>query len=1006
MKDKFLIIEASAGSGKTYSLAMRYLNILSNLKDERLINSIVAITFTNKAAAEMKERILAFLKGLSGIDNTIHINSEKLSISKEEAIRFLVGVIKNYDDFNIMTIDSFMNRIMRAFAFDLKINPNYEISFESDEIFDIAFENMILDKRLEKKLLDFLKVRLNYGDNGMDGIAIISKALRKLAFLDLKTCKNTVSDAEVLEWLKKRIGKIKNAFDDIEKRKNEIFKRLSELAEDMKNKGCFDGRRVRSGGFLFNAEKLSENIDRFERICKEGLCHLLKNDALEKGCKIDEIRDLACELFNIHATSKIYSNYKTLDSTLAILKEWKENRKKVEEYFNVIDGRTVVERIMEILSRDEGVSYAFLRLGEEIKHYLIDEFQDTSKEQFKAIEPLIENALSEEGSLFIVGDRKQAIYAWRGGDYRLFDKIKRYTVPIAPTIDKLDDNYRSFKNIVEFNNAVFSPDKLPKKKIEEIFKECKKSKIVLREINNVYSNVKQNKIKEEEGYVKVILRRQPKEKEGFDKDEFYKVKLLDTLKELFNKGVDPSSVMILLRRKEDIEKVVLWISEEFDNISILTEDSLILTQNFEVKRLLLLISALVYDKDEGYRKALEELFGYIDFEKLLQQTEGFSIYELAVFLLSKFDFNYENNRIYIDTLLEELLKKTEEGKTSEEILEEIYENPATVNLPENVNALKVMTIHKSKGLQAHTVVVPFYDWRIYDSKKEIFDCIYVNEFENFMFADVSKLKDVVRDAKRIYCEKLKVDFIEALNLMYVANTRAQSNLVIIGLYKIKKDKSGKEEIPTNITASNILREILNNNRILNRKLEKTEEDEIFEVGDIEIPKKSAIESSAVELSKSISFNIRDKLKIDPLIDIYDSEKEKRVGELFHTAISFIDSIGENIDETLKNAYRRAVNFLGYEEDEVFNLLKNTVEDLSFYFEGFDRCFNEKEFVSKKGEILRPDRIVIKNNTVFVIEYKTGTEDEEHKRQLRRYLKLFKNAKGILYYCKRRKKICL
>ncbi|WP_022670983.1 UvrD-helicase domain-containing protein [Hippea alviniae] len=999
MEDKFSIIEASAGSGKTYSLAVRYLNILSGIRDEKFISSIVAITFTNKAATEMKERIIAFLKSLGEIDKTVSVNRKDLHISRNKVVRLLVSIVKNYDDFNIMTIDSFMNRIMRAFAFDLQINPNYEISFRSDEIFDIAFENMILDKKLEKKLLDFLKVRLSYGDNGMDGVAIISKALKKLALLDLKTCENTVSDDEILNWLKSKVGKTRNMFDDIEKRKKEIFEKLKELAEEMKNKDCFKGNKVRSGGFLFNFETAFKNIDRFKHICKEGVYELLKSDALEKGCETKKIKELACELFDAYVMGEIYSNYKVLNSTLEILREWEENRKKVEEYFNVIDGKTIVDRIMRVLNSDKGVSYAFLRLGEKVNHYLIDEFQDTSKEQFKAMEPLIENALSEGGSLFVVGDRKQAIYAWRGGDYRIFDSIKRYSFPISPIISKLDYNYRSSKNIVEFNNRVFNPEKLPRKEIEKVFKECNKSKIILREIKNVYSNVRQNGIKKEEGFVKVILKEEPRD--GFDRDEFYKRELIAVLKEFFDKGVDPNKVMILLRRKEDIKKVVLWISEEFEGVNILTEDSLILTQNFAVKKLLTLISVLIYDGDDGYKKASEEWFGCIDFEEIANKTKGFSLYELAVFLLSEFDFDYENNKLYIDTLLEEILKRLNEGRSSEEIIEDIYENPATVVLPENVGALRVMTIHKSKGLQAHTVIVPFYDWRIYDSKKEIFDCIYVREFKNFMFADVFKLKGVVKDAKRIYCEKLKVDFIEALNLMYVANTRAQSNLAIIGLYRMNKEKQIKK-MPKNITASNILREVLKDD------MREFEEHESFEIGKIETFGESSIERESIELSSRIFFNIRDRLRIDPVLDIYESQKDKRIGDLFHTAISFIDTVGEDVDKCLEGAYRKAVNLLGYEEKDVLRLLKNTVEDLALYFKGFDRCFNEKEFVNKKGEIVRPDRIVVKDNNIFVIEYKTGAEKEEHEWQLRRYMNLFKNAKGILYYCRNRRSkiLCL
>jgi len=988
------IIEASAGSGKTFSLAKQYIELLAlykgiysadNVLRPNSIGSIVAITFTNKAAGEMKERVLNFLKELAGLRRQEKTTGSSI-LDRRRALEVLIEIVENASDFNVTTIDSFMNRLLKTIAFDVKINPDYEVSFDSDELFLTVFNELLSDQRLKNDLLELLRDQLLLNKSGFNPDAILRSAIYE--FKDVEIDDGVSDFKDLLACLNSRFGAECDDFEKlrgfIESKINDELKKIDELIQASNLKGSRLGRLKRPDISLLE----SPNRAVFE-ILSGDFDGLLKKDSTGKDIEnLGTVRALLKEAIDWY---RMLVEAVSIYKSSAVFKVFSAFRSKERELFrtlNVFDGSRISRTVSGYLSKDQGVSYAFSVLGEKLVHYLIDEFQDTSLEQFMAILPLIENSLSQGGTLFAVGDRKQAIYAWRGGNYTLFDTLfENYTEYLNRV--SLSDNFRSLRNIVEFNNSIFSSQKFIDF-IRDFFDsdvsyvhglDLKDS--VRSELLKIYGNgARQDVRKGEGGYVRVEIK---EEDDGFDRDAFNLERLRNILGDLiYKKGVLPKDIMILLRSKKDMDKVVDMLQKAFKDLYFVTEDSLKVISNFEIKRLLLVANALTKPSIH-YNLELKELGIELDSEIRAKAIE-LSPYEFFVYLIERLNVDYESNALHLDTFLEKVYDLSLNNKDLGYIADYFLSHPdIVVSIGDSVNALRVMTIHKSKGLEAHTVIVPFYDWSI---KKRgdlgLFSVIEDTACGKKFFVKVnSKLSKVNELAREVYSRYLVSSIIESINLMYVANTRAKRNLYIIGSYK--KTSSGK--CSSLLPVSCILSSVLGINGV-------------YEVGRVEASESGRDKDNVIKsIGVSVSHRIRDYLKVYP--ETFESSLDtyaKRYGDLFHQTMAFIGELKDgDIEETAKVAYEKAKSYLGYEMEGVLDDVKRALNRLKDYFSSIDGFYNEKEFVDDRGDIKRVDRLVFKNGRVVIIDYKTGEKTEEHKKQIKGYLELFKGSLGLIYY---------
>ncbi len=999
--DAVLSIQASAGSGKTYRLAQRFINILSMLSNNSpvkpLLASIVALTFTNKAADEMKDRVIEFLKILAkiGADES-SLNQKDFNIEQKDALNLLVEIIKHLGDLNITTIDSFMNKILKAFAVDLGINPDYDIYFDGDKLFDYAFDNLINNKKNKNLLEDHLRTLLTLGENGFNGENIIRKNLYTLANKFNTNNISIADETKIINLIKQKLKITNNTTKDV---LSEIRKQIENEIKAIQNtiqKSImeFNGNKIKTYNNL-SVNNLDERIERLISIVETGnISPLLKKNGTQNKNSADTLFNNIKDTVELYKYGFILNETHKFKSTINVLKELNEELQNIKSSMNIVDIQEISQQVGSVIKQDKGVSYAFLKLGETINHFLIDEFQDTSKDQFEAIYPLIQEAVSQGGTLFNVGDKKQAIYGWRGGDYKIFDYVEK---AFSSTIKTLCTNHRSKKKIVDFNNSIFNENNL-KKIISSLETN---NQILTKEISAIYKNSSQQSTDSNKngGYIEVAIK---ESKDSEEIEDFYKEKTIKTLQQIL-KHSKPNRIMILLRKTEQIKKVAEWLSLDMPSVGFITEDALLLNKHPKIKSLLLTAKATLFLEDSSYTRALEEIGINIDLTELSTKAKELSPYEFFVKLLSKYiDIN---DNLYLSAFMEEVLELTQQSLTLNDIIDTILSDDSIkVKLAQNTDALKIMTIHKAKGLEAETVILPFYDFKFVHNM-DLYGLLPLDDFitngnDNTFLKITKKITALSQKANEIYTKEENKNFIESLNLMYVANTRAKKNLFIFGS---KKPDNKKALTKSSITPSLLLFYSLG----MEKQKQKQNQTYTYSTGkpcesyNINLEPKNKVDLGQLTFSS----NIKKFLKIFPEVyEINSDQRERLSGELFHLTMSFIGKLTNNehstTKSTLEKAYNKATASLGYEDNKVFDWATSTIQNLSRYFFEIEEVFNEKELVDKDGNILRPDRIVRKSGKYIVIDYKTGKRSKKHIQQIKDYVNLFDGqAKGIIYYVK-------
>ncbi len=1033
---KIIRLKASAGSGKTYALSIRYLQLVKELlcdprrygerhashvcqklpslsTQPNKLSTILAITFTNKAAAEMKERILSLLKkaALSGE------SLPGLPLSPKEAKTILFQLIEDFSDFNVMTIDAFMNTILRAFAVEAERLPDYELTFYPQKLYSLTLDRfMEQEEDATLPFQDFLDHLLTTEQKaGFNPEVMIRKALfdlrQKRAQLDFgeDTLPYPIPNEKEWEILRSKLS--------------DFYSHLEEMQRKTK---CFDSRSVKPSKHLSDLERKT-----FPNwfVKRHSLRSLLKKG---KDCphlavletRLQELREETERFFTRLEVYKLQRALKVFRLTLS-------EESRLYQEFNLFDGSRLPEKIQDLFGETPEVSVAgaFCRLGERYFHYLIDEYQDTSRSQWKAMLPLIENSLSEGGTLFFVGDPKQAIYGWRGGDYRLMDEAFQ----IMPSTwngerhsEELDTNWRSSPTLVTFFNTLFDPEGF-----EEALPPQAKERNYLPDLKDVYLNNRQ-KIKMEKtgGYVKARFFSKPSQEE----------ELLGTLREAFFEALHEirqsyfdHEILILARKNDEIEAIAGWLFEFPAPIPFVTDQSLRLFTLPPIKSLLNLLSFLSFPHREFYLFALvhdglfgtipqpvrEEIFSAYDPEKgsfedyfyadyplyaasleiVREEAKRLSAYELLHRIIDHFQIPeaYPESDLLLDRLLEEVLLQEEKGVTHlREMVSNFYENTEDtyLTLPESPKAIRLMSIHKAKGLESPAVIVPFLNWTMIPNNYG-----EIAKLESGEYVRLTKfLCSINPQAEQKKYELDRKSFIESFNLFYVALTRAEESLYLL----VPPRNKG-------IGIGDVFRRLV----IFHRYL--PEEKDSFQIGQPRAEKKGKEEKDETEPLKPTFFTTRDirhhlRLPPESPSEKWLDEKARRTGNIVHAALSYLHRLEPDtlLTEAAKSALEKATQSMGLRLDETMNrslvaLIVRTLEQLDKYFRNIDDAWTEKEFVSKKGEIIRIDRLIRRKETFHLLEFKTGQKDPSHIYQVRNYLHILRTleiapiGRGVLYY---------
>ena len=1011
----FTIYNASAGSGKTYTLVKEYLKLLFQSDNLFHFKRILAITFTNKAVAEMKERIVDALVKFSNEHIVNEADSMFESIGKELQIEpvklqkksklLLHTIIHNYAAFDISTIDGFTHKLIRTFAHDLKLPINFEVELDQEALLNEAVDRLIsktgINDTLTKVLVDFAIEKAD-DDKSWDVSFDFNKIAKLLVnendqlFLDNLKDK-TLDDFETLKkQLKKEVSELEKGIIVNAQNVLTLIQQAGLEHTDFTRKTLPNHfKKVLSLelGNLYN-NKLEENISErkgiYNKALDSDLAHTIDTLLPEIETAYKTIKS---QVFQLKFINAFYRNITPLSVLNAInneliqLKE-EQNKMLISEFNSIIS--------KEIIAQP--TPFIYERIGEKFKHYFIDEFQDTSVMQWENLIPLLSNALaSEGGSTMLVGDAKQAIYRWRGGKAEQFINLFNKTgqpFHIKQNVINLEENFRSFKEVVHFNNGFF------KFLANTVFNDAN--------YQSLYQNGYQNFVKDNGGYVELSFLEIDK---NDDRNAIFPAVVLEKIKHCLENGFILEDICVLVRKKKEGVAIANYLS--LHDIAIISSETLLLNNSPEVSFINNVLMLLTHPKNNEIKiqvlnylttllnikdkhsfflnhinldtsslfKGFSAYDIYVSSEQLLQLP----LYDLTETIIRSFNLVTDSNayiQFYLDVILDFSGKK---GSNITGFLDYFEKKKESLSIicPKGQNAVQIMTIHKSKGLEFPVVIFPYADINIYEDidPKEWYplnDRAY-NGFSHTLLNYNKDFEFYGKEGEIIYNRHQSELELDSINLLYVVLTRPVEQLYIISI----KD----------ITSKGIVNDKRYSGLFINYLQELglwNDSEFVYSFGTTK--KISAAHNSLDNTLLETEFistakedhNIKVVSKSGYLWDTNQQEAIEK-GNLIHNIMSHIitfDDIDFVINDFIKSALITS---------QQAPLLKETIlliinhPQLQDYYSSNNTVYNERDIISKSGIILRPDRIVLNSkNEAVIIDYKTGLEDKKHEQQLKSY----------------------
>tara|TARA_Y100000385_G_scaffold140628_1_gene146039 strand:+ start:1835 stop:4867 length:3033 start_codon:yes stop_codon:yes gene_type:complete len=994
----FTLYRSSAGSGKTYTLVKTYLSLLFSIESDYGFKQILAITFTNKAADEMKKRVFSALEKIveEKIDNSLakeiaQENNFDLYEIVKRAERIHNKILHNYGDFSLMTIDKFTNHVIRAFSNELGLSEKYEVILEENEFLEQGISEFIDQTTTNSFQLNLIQQFID--ESIRQGVQNdIEKQLKKLNRIIFQSDFRNYDSLNPSDLLKLRnhfLAELKAKEDNLKFQCNngelilktnniettwQSYARLNKVFDAFNQLKTINYETIEKWSLWYEKEQW------FKKSLKEDQWQVIEEVKVEINFAVKNI------LSNLFDWLKLIELHKFITpfSMVQALVQKIEIKKQQQNSIFISDFNFLISDII----KQEPAGFIFERIGSRYQYILVDEFQDTSQMQWENLIPLIHESLSNGGKNLIVGDAKQAIYRWRNGDVKQFINLpsisdnylkSNYQQLISQSFDNkvLENNFRSSINIVEFNNWLFENVSL-----------LTQNDNILEAFKDVAQNVK----RDVEGVVNIKL----KSKGEFDLKEYVSNIINDSLK----KGYNYEDVALLIRSKKDGLKIVNVLEEL--NVPFTSEDSVFLSSSvgykylfyglryFEFKRendfkLLIHFLEIYHGKESLNFTKIKSLITDFNFNKFLKLLDFQKLY----FVLNLLDLSSQDP--YIDVFVNTGLDKIKDEHFSlGEMLSFLDEksNKITVECG-SFNAVQIMTIHKSKGLEFPVVIIPFGSWPNRNSLNTPFVWL-----DNIDVGGLSVSKFIGELSKKsLYALGKSADFqreenaliLDNLNLYYVAFTRAVDEL-----YVAMNDSKSLNNV------SDFLVSCLKQHDLFN-----DDKNDVFING----ASKIILENKSILANKNSSISIlNQKFEKAQIQEFFSFIDEPNLGTIFHDAISKVKDDFSAAYKYLQDLYNRGgVNQKIVTKCE--NFLKNieNSKELNFIFSDYKFVYNEREITNDSGEVLRLDRLIIKDDHVIVIDYKTNDGQlDKHKIQLNTYMKAlyssgYKTVVGYILY---------
>jgi len=1020
----FTVYRSSAGSGKTFTLVKEYVKII--LAEPDAFRHVLAITFTNKASNEMKERVLKALAELSAegrsadrmvkntlapiLKNETGMTYDEISLNASIALEM---ILHNYADFAIGTIDSFSHRLIRTFAHDFGLPVNFNVELDADEMLSTAV-NLLLDKvgddtELTALLVKFLETRMD-DDKGWNIDSILTNFARIL--LD--------------EEGQARIGTLKDlSLENFQVISDNLFAAIRSFETGIREISLEGAGLLKTGNFtpgdFFQGERgiwkyfinLAEG--KFEKLVPNSyVVATIKEDKWFSGKasatarnEISGIKSRLTELYiklqkELELHKADYILRKLIAGTiypLAVLNEIERVLNEFKLQNNLVHISEFNSRIAGIVM-NEPVPFIYERLGEKFRHILIDEFQDTSALQWMNFIPLIENSLAGGNFNLVVGDGKQAIYRWRSGDVEQFnalpaiqgsnenDILKQREQILQNHFAKVDleHNFRSRSEIVTFNNRFFRTiaDHVLTGGKEKIFKGLEQ----------------QYNPQNTGGFVSIEFL------DGYEDEVDYESKTLHRIQSVILEArqakFDLRDIAILCRSNKNASTVARFLLEQ--GLEVVSAESLLIANSPRVRFLIALLKFLFEPRNEIIIAEIRQFLTIAEIEvdtnwdRLRVEYSGLPVYDLCESLIRNFHFN-RNPDPYLQFFLDAVLNFTIKISTGASEFLQWWEKKKvslSIVVPEELNAVRVMTIHKAKGLEFPLVILPFARESRKNTKTYLWVDLEKHVAPGLKTAIVRSDKDMESTVFNTqFVDEQQKSMLDLLNLLYVSMTRPEERLYILS----KLPPKNQEEISS---LPGFFRFYLEQEKLWADDLTEYS----FGLKRDHVQNIVTRETKTIIHQDVISADWHQKIEIRKSApqrwDPEDPTGKSQWGKRIHTILSWITT-AKDVDSAIEKAFLIGLIDQG-ERETIVSIVRSVITEplIARLFSDQVQVKTEAEVLLPEGSFYRPDRVIIDAGRVTILDYKSGKANELHGEQMLKYAGYieamgYNNVNKILVY---------
>lgn len=1051
------VYKASAGSGKTFTLASEYIRLL--VQNPQQYRNILAVTFTNKATEEMKMRILSQLygigQGLADSDDYLrHIcemTGYEAPLVRKRANIALHNLLHNYSYFRVSTIDTFFQSVLRNLAHELELTANLRVELNDTQVEEQAIDELIQDLQTTDLTLQWI-LRYVMDNIEEDHSWNVIGSIKNFGSTIFKDYYKEHSSA-----LNEKMGE-KDFFEhytqELNEQRQQALQRMMDIGvsffstlegESLEISDLKNGKNIASFfQKLQNGEIDDSAVNKTVLGCSEGAVNWCKKGTEAELIPIVEQVLMPILDYALKERPRQWHRYQSATLTLRHLNQLRllgQIEQKVRE-LNTEANRFLLsdtQQLLHELIKGSDSPFIFEKIGTQLEHIMIDEFQDTSTVQWKNFKVLLEECMSHEDTQnLIVGDVKQSIYRWRSGDWRLLNDIEQHFPQPKQQLDvlPLKTNYRSQRNIIEFNNHFFELA------AEQEYKQLKDKvgEQMAQQVQNAYQDVKQEipANRDKTGKIQITL---------FPNENYREQvlrRLVEIVCELRQQGASASKIAILIRKKDVIPDIIEYFASYLPDINIVSDEAFRLDASLLVNTLIYALHLLIHPDDNIVKATLAKNYQKyilkhdIDDGELLRSDVNLDVNlpqgymeeadqllrmplsDLTERLYQLFELQHlKDENAYLCTFYDYLNDYCAENATDIDSFLRYWDETLcskTIQSDE-VDGIRLLTIHKSKGLEFEHVLLPFCDWRLERTQNNIIWCEAEDEpYKKLPLVPVDYSSKMAGSTyEHAYFDEYLQNRVDNLNLLYVAFTRARNNLFVLG----KRNSSA--------TRSQLIQDVIPQLQEQLEGVQLTGDNDkqcplVFDYGTL-CTETKAHEASDNVFLKTASYrdvniqayenktSFKQSNKSRDFIEGEDIDEFQanyiKAGCVLHDVFAHIRTT-EDIDNALRQLQLDGILYdAQLTPERLGNMIRKRLEDprVKDWFSGRWKLYNECTILSMSdGQVVerRPDRVMTDGKEMIVVDFKFGKPKTEYHEQVREYMDLLhkmghENIKGYLWY---------